>query len=183
MTVGPKRERQLMATMSGDRKRRERHERHERRVANGTAAKKRPTCRCLAYPWPHRRAGGLCRYPDPPAKYWNCKAGNNSASVLRRTSSVRRRLMGRHDLHPIRDRRKLRRWLPKLYVAYWRRLGWWIGPDVPAIRVTAEMPLRFHGGRRCRCGRWWEAFGLPPPPWNSDVFWKMHEYYSRPSDT
>jgi hypothetical protein len=23
-------------------------------------------CTCVAYAWPHRPAGGLCRWPDPP---------------------------------------------------------------------------------------------------------------------
>ena len=23
-------------------------------------------CKCVAYAWPHRPAGGLCRWPDPP---------------------------------------------------------------------------------------------------------------------
>lgn len=27
-----------------------------------------PTCRCLSYPFPHRPGGGLCRWPDPPAR-------------------------------------------------------------------------------------------------------------------
>ncbi len=25
-----------------------------------------PTCTCKAYGWPHRPAGGLCHWPDPP---------------------------------------------------------------------------------------------------------------------
>src|SRR4051812_26733024 len=32
--------------------------------------KARPKCRCDAYRFPHRPAGGLCRYPDPPAARW-----------------------------------------------------------------------------------------------------------------
>jgi hypothetical protein len=134
-----------------------REERHLRRVLKGTAAKPRPTCRCPAYPWPHRRRGGLCRYPDPPAESWNGRPGKNLPTLLRRTSSVRRRLLSKHDLHPIRDREKIRRWLPKLYVAYWRRLGWWIGPDVPAMRVTAETPVCVQNGHPCQKGRLWWA--------------------------
>ena len=26
----------------------------------------RPTCGCVAYAWPHRPGGGLCRWPDSP---------------------------------------------------------------------------------------------------------------------
>ena len=25
-----------------------------------------PPCTCVAYAWPHRPGGGLCRWPDPP---------------------------------------------------------------------------------------------------------------------
>jgi hypothetical protein len=156
---------------------RRRRARHVRRVANSTAAKPRPTCTCAAYPWPHRPGGGNCRFPDLPAKSWNGKAGKNPLPVLRRTSSVRRKLLKQHGLHPIRDRAKIRRWLPKLYAAYWRRLGWWIGPDTPAMRITNDTPVCFHRGRRCRGGRWWVKYGLPPPPWSQDVFWRMHDFY------
>ena len=32
---------------------------------------RRATCRCPAYPWPHRPRGGLCRFPDLPAGVWS----------------------------------------------------------------------------------------------------------------
>jgi hypothetical protein len=32
-------------------------------------------CRCAAYAWPHRPGGGLCRWPDPPARVSSIPAG------------------------------------------------------------------------------------------------------------
>ena len=103
----------------------------------------RPTCKCKAYPWPHRPRGGLCRHPDPPAATFAGEAGKNAPVGMRRRSAIRRLLLRRYGLHPIRDRQRIRRWLPKLYVAYCRRHGypypeWWMGKYLPAMRVTAE---------------------------------------------
>jgi hypothetical protein len=101
---------------------------------------KRKVCTCPAYPWPHRPRGGLCRHPDLPLESFKGKAGRNAPVGARRRSAIRRRLLEKYGLHPIRDRVKIRRWLPKLYVAYCRRHGWpygdgWVGPDLPAMRV------------------------------------------------
>jgi len=30
------------------------------------AGVKKPTCSCVAYAWPHRPGGGLCRWPEAP---------------------------------------------------------------------------------------------------------------------
>ena len=40
---------------------------------------KAPPCTCGAYAWPHRRGGGLCRWPDPPAYVYTVPAGTHSA--------------------------------------------------------------------------------------------------------
>jgi hypothetical protein len=32
-------------------------------------------CTCLAYDWPHRPGGGLCRWPDPPERRCPTPAG------------------------------------------------------------------------------------------------------------
>ena len=49
--------------------------------------------------------------------------------------------MRRYHLHPIKDRARIQRWLPKLYVGYCRRHGHphayrFLGGWVPAMRVT-----------------------------------------------
>jgi hypothetical protein len=64
---------------------------------------------------------------------------------MRRRSAIRKRLLKKYHLHPIRDRELIRRWLPKLYVAYCRRHGYpyperWFDGYVPAMRVTARGP-------------------------------------------
>lgn len=117
--------------------------RHARRVAKGTQAKPRPVCRCQAYPWPHRPAGGLCRYPEPPIATFGGKGGKTAPVGMRKRSAIRRRLMKQYGFHPIRDRERIRRWLPKLYAAHSRRFGypwayWWLGGYVPAMLVTAS---------------------------------------------
>ena len=108
-------------------------------------AGKRTNCCCAAYPWPHRPGGGLCRHPDPPITTFAGKPGKNAPVGMRRRSAIRRRMLQRYGLHPIRDRKKIRRWLPKLYAAYCRRHGYpypelWMGGYVPAMRITAEGP-------------------------------------------
>ncbi len=35
-------------------------------------------CTCLAYAWPHRPGGGLCRWPDPPRYRRTTPAGTHS---------------------------------------------------------------------------------------------------------
>jgi len=120
----------------------------------------RATCRCPAYPWPHRPRGGLCRYPDAPVRVWTGTAGRNQPTGARRRSAIRRRLIARYGLHPIRDRALIGRWLPKLYVAASRRYGWpwaywWLGGYVPAMLVTARgAPL---GMRPENCPEFWAA--------------------------
>lgn len=106
---------------------------------------KRARCTCAAYPFPHRPKGGNCRHPDPPAAAYQGKAGTHAPTGMRPRSAIRERLIGVYGFHPIRDRERIRRFLPKLYVAHCRRHGlpypeWWLGGYVPAMRVTAEGP-------------------------------------------
>jgi len=103
----------------------------------------RPTCQCPAYPFPHRPGGGLCCWPEPPAATWAGELGRNAATGMRRRSRIRRRLIRRYGWNPIADRERIKRWLPKLYVAHCRRHGlpypeWWLGEYIPAMRVTAS---------------------------------------------
>ena len=148
--------------------RRKRRERHERRVAKGTAAKPRPTCRCSAYPWPHRPNGGNCRGSAAPARTYAGKVGTHAPVLLRRRSAIRRSILRTYGLHAIKDRERVRRWLPKLYVAWCRRLGyggdgfWTANGPIPAMRVTASTkPTGYPDG--------WEA-------WNRRTDWR--ERYS-----
>jgi hypothetical protein len=63
--------------------------------------------------------------------------------LLRRRSAIRRDILDTYGMHAIKDRERVRRWLPKLYVAHCRRLGYggdcfWIdGKPTPAMRITA----------------------------------------------
>ena len=41
-------------------------------------------CRCVAYNWPHRPGGGLCRWPDPPLYRLTTPAGTHEWPRLRR---------------------------------------------------------------------------------------------------
>jgi hypothetical protein len=34
-------------------------------------------CACIAYAWPHRPGGGLCRWPDPPTQRLTTPAGTH----------------------------------------------------------------------------------------------------------
>jgi hypothetical protein len=40
-------------------------------------------CRCVAYQWPHRPGGGLCRWPDPPQWMCTLPAGTHSLGYTR----------------------------------------------------------------------------------------------------
>jgi len=105
-------------------------DKERRRMQAKARSKRRRKCRCAAYPWPHRPGGGLCRYPDPPLETWQGTPGKNVPTALRRCG-YRKTLMRQYGLHPIRDREKIRRFLPKLYAASVKR--WW---DERTIRVA-----------------------------------------------
>lgn len=115
------------------------HLRAQRRVEG----KLRRKCTCDAYPWPHRLRGGNCRHPDPPTGAWQGQAGKHPGTWgrCRSNSSIRKRIIRQYQLHPIHDRERIRRWLPKLYVATSRRMGYpWcyssMGGWIPAMRAT-----------------------------------------------
>lgn len=82
----------------------------------GGAAKptKPRVCRCAAYAWPHRAAGGLCRWPDPPRAACPTPAGTNRPKAQRRRG-LRRTLLHDCGLHPIKDRAIIAKVLPILY--------------------------------------------------------------------
>lgn len=93
----------------------------ERRKAMQKARqKRRPKCRCAAYPWPHRPKGGLCRCPDPPLETWKGRAGKVKPVGVR-YRGLYKTLCRQHNLHPIRDREIIERELPRLYVEFCRK--------------------------------------------------------------
>lgn len=71
-------------------------------------------CTCPAYRFPHRRGGGLCRWPEPPLGEHPTPAGTNRPTAVRRRGH-RRWLMHYYGLHPIRDGALIARVLPLLY--------------------------------------------------------------------
>jgi hypothetical protein len=99
-----------------------RDEAHRKKMQAKARSKRRPKCRCAAYPWPHRPGGGLCRYPDPPAATWKGQAGKNKPQELRMRGLVKR-LCRQYGLNPIRDRDRIARMMPKLYAA-WCKINW-----------------------------------------------------------
>ena len=82
--------------------RQERQAAADERARRKSRDKKRCRCRCEAYPWPHRPAGGLCRWPDPPVERWQRKPG--SRPYRNRYAGLRRQIARANGLHPIRDR-------------------------------------------------------------------------------
>jgi hypothetical protein len=82
---------------------RKRAARSRRRAMQKARDKRRPTCRCQAYPWPHRPTGGRCRYPDPPLEPWVRKPGSRRHAT--RHLGLRRQIARANGLHPIRDRK------------------------------------------------------------------------------
>lgn len=45
--------------------------------AYATGSSKAPVCRCMAYQWPHRPGGGLCRWPEDPKQVSKTPAGKH----------------------------------------------------------------------------------------------------------
>jgi hypothetical protein len=72
--------------------------------------KRRPRCRCEAYPWPHRPGGGFCRHPDPPVEKWQPKPGRRL--YRNRYAGLRRQIARANGLHPIRDREAIAALMP-----------------------------------------------------------------------
>ena len=54
----------------------------------------RPTCSCLAYPFPHRPNNGFCRWPEDPIEIHPFPVGTRSPGKLRRRESkaIRKKL-------------------------------------------------------------------------------------------
>jgi hypothetical protein len=99
-----------------------------KRLLAKARSKRRPKCRCRAYPWPHRPGGGLCRWPDPPLETWKGKASRNKPLGFRYRGLVKI-ICQQYGLHPMKDRERIQRLMPWLYPAwckrYWRlRLGY-----------------------------------------------------------
>ena len=61
-------------------------------------------CSCKAYPFPHRRHGGLCRWPDEPLRKWNGFQGKRSF-----ISNDSRAMEHNFDLYQIATREMERR--------------------------------------------------------------------------
>lgn len=90
--------------------RQERDAKAEQRAKWKTRDKKRPKCRCEAYPWPHRPGGGLCRFPDTPLERWQPKSKNRP--YRNRYVGLRQQIARANNLHPIRDRALIDALLP-----------------------------------------------------------------------
>jgi hypothetical protein len=83
-------------------------------------------------------------------KQFGGKAGQHAPVGMRPRSAIRRRLMKKYGFHRILHRELIRRWIPKLYIAYCRRYGYpyperWFDGYVPAMLVTAEGPRAANG--------------------------------------
>jgi hypothetical protein len=98
-------------------------------------------------PLPPRPRSGNCRFPDPPAQPL---APLTRPNLLRTHSGngargIRRKLLELYNWHRIRERHRIVRWLPKLYVAWCRRHGYidrfWDPATLqptPATQITAD---------------------------------------------
>jgi len=72
--------------------------------------KGRPTCRCPAYPFPHRPGGGLCCWPNPPLERW--QSPGRPRLYRHRYLGLRRQIARANGLHPIKDRATIDALLP-----------------------------------------------------------------------
>ncbi len=64
---------------------------------HGGRSRGRPVCRCVAYNWPHRPGGGLCRWPDEPTHRLTTAAGTHGLNRnLRRSFPGFDRLLRRY---------------------------------------------------------------------------------------
>ena len=92
--------------------RQDREARARQRAKRKASDKGRPTCRCEAYPWPHRPSGGLCRFPDPPLERWQPKPGGRPYRM--RYAGLRRQIARANGLHPIKDRAAIDALMPQV---------------------------------------------------------------------
>jgi hypothetical protein len=81
------------------------------RAAHKVRDKARPKCKCEAYPWPHRPAGGFCRYPDPPIERWQRKPG--ARPYRERYAGIRRQIARANGMHPIKDADAIQKYMPQ----------------------------------------------------------------------
>lgn len=88
----------------------EREARAQQRATSKAFDKRRPKCRCTAYPWPHRPGGGFCRFPDPPVECWQRKTQSRPYGT--RYTGLLRQIARANGLHPIRDRAAIQAMLP-----------------------------------------------------------------------
>jgi hypothetical protein len=91
-----------------------------KRMLARARSKRRPKCRCLAYPWPHRPGGGSCRWPDPPLETWKGKTSGNKPQGFRYRGLVKV-ICQQYGLHPVKDRQRIERLMPWLYPAWCKR--------------------------------------------------------------
>jgi hypothetical protein len=67
--------------------------RHHRGSMNGSTRQRRghnyPPCTCVAYAWPHRPGGGLCRWPLHPTHRLTTPAGTHGEFYWRSRSRPR----------------------------------------------------------------------------------------------
>ncbi|HEY7087918.1 MAG TPA: hypothetical protein VH518_07490 [Tepidisphaeraceae bacterium] len=143
-------------------------ETRERKVRQAKArSKRRPKCKCPAYPWPHRPGGGLCRWPDPPLETWKGKAGANKPQGFRYRGVVKI-ICQQYGLHPVKDRERIERLMPWLYPAwckrYWPlRLGFLRWHDMvderDRLRIGAKPDRSKIPADRVKLKQW-QALGL-----------------------
>ena len=114
--------------------REEREEEAHVRANRKARDKKRPKCRCEAYPWPHRPKGGLCRWPEPPLERWQPKPG--SRPYRKRYVGILRQIARKNGLHPIRDRAQIEALMPRV-LAQAKHLKWkWPRVKYRNIEIT-----------------------------------------------
>ena len=78
-----------------------RGKRGRQRGQKGSERTRFTPCTCLAYAWPHRPGGGLCRWPDPPVFRLKTPAGCHARPRLQRFElAFVRRLRARHKWGP-----------------------------------------------------------------------------------
>lgn len=84
----------------------------QERAEHKARDKRRPKCRCEAYPWPHRPGGGLCRYPDPPLERRQPKPSGRP--YRKRYAGLRRQVARANGMHPIKDRAAIDVTMPRV---------------------------------------------------------------------
>lgn len=62
--------------------------------------RRRPTCNCAAYDWPHKPNSGFCRWPAEPLDHYPVRSGQRSFGKMRRRDlqALEKRVMGRLEM-------------------------------------------------------------------------------------